>query len=75
MFIFQEITFKNGNIGVGFGGYEAEAGLGGLLTGNAAHGGLSASARTPGGQAAAAGLGGSTGSMFIFSSCLVFTQS
>lgn len=30
-----------------FAGYHAEAGLGGLLTGNAAHGGLSASAGTP----------------------------
>lgn len=42
-----------------FGGYHAEAGLGGLLTGNAAHGGLSASAGTPFGQRAGAGLGGS----------------
>lgn len=41
-----------------FGGYHAEAGLGGLLTGNAAHGGLSASAGTPFGQRAGAGLGG-----------------
>lgn len=44
-----------------FGGYHAEAGLGGLLTGNAAHGGLSASAGTPYGQQAGAGLGGSVG--------------
>lgn len=44
-----------------FGGYHAEAGLGGLLTGNAAHGGLSASAGTPYGQTAVAGLGGNTG--------------
>lgn len=33
-------------------------GLGGLLTGNAAHGGLSASAGTPFGQKAGAGIGG-----------------
>jgi hypothetical protein len=32
---------------VNFAGFNAEAGLGGLLTGNAAHGGLSASAGTP----------------------------
>lgn len=44
-----------------FGGYHAEAGLGGLLTGNAAHGGLTASAGTPYGQSAHAGLGGNTG--------------
>lgn len=44
-----------------FGGYTAEAGLGGLLTGNAAHGGLSASAGTPSGQKAVAGLGGGVG--------------
>lgn len=55
----QFITFKDGKIGVNFLGYHAEAGLGGLLTGNAAHGGLSASAGTPLGQRAAAGLGGS----------------
>lgn len=60
---FQElpITFKDGQIGVNFGGYHAEAGLGGLLTGNAAHGGLTASAGTPFGQTAQAGLGGNTG--------------
>lgn len=56
---FQFITFKDGKIGVNFGGYHAEAGLGGLLTGNAAHGGLSASAGTPFGQRAGAGVGGS----------------
>ncbi|XP_031630432.1 uncharacterized protein LOC116345315 isoform X2 [Contarinia nasturtii] len=55
------ITFKDGKIGVNFGGYHAEAGLGGLLTGNAAHGGLTASAGTPYGQTAHAGLGGNTG--------------
>nr|XP_036223307.1 merozoite surface antigen 2 isoform X1 [Bactrocera oleae] len=55
----QLLTFKDGKFGVNFGGYHAEAGLGGLLTGNAAHGGLSASAGTPFGQRAGAGLGGS----------------
>ncbi|XP_055317654.1 uncharacterized protein LOC129576483 isoform X3 [Sitodiplosis mosellana] len=55
------ITYKDGKIGVNFGGYHAEAGLGGLLTGNAAHGGLTASAGTPFGQSAHAGLGGNTG--------------
>jgi hypothetical protein len=54
----QFITLRDGKIGVNFGGYHAEAGLGGLLTGNAAHGGLSASAGTPFGQRAGAGLGG-----------------
>lgn len=39
-------------------GFRAAAGLGGLLTGNAADGGLHAEAGTPFGQAAAAGLGG-----------------
>ncbi|XP_011196387.2 merozoite surface protein 2 [Zeugodacus cucurbitae] len=55
----QLLTFRDGKFGVNFGGYHAEAGLGGLLTGNAAHGGLSASAGTPYGQRAGAGLGGS----------------
>ncbi|XP_058838875.1 merozoite surface protein 2 isoform X2 [Topomyia yanbarensis] len=54
----QWLSFKDGKFGVNFGGYHAEAGLGGLLTGNAAHGGLSASAGTPHGQQAGAGLGG-----------------
>lgn len=54
----QWLTFKDGKFGVNFGGYHAEAGLGGLLTGNTAHGGLSASAGTPNGQQAGAGLGG-----------------
>lgn len=54
----QLLTFRDGKFGVNFGGYHAEAGLGGLLTGNAAHGGLSASAGTPHGQQAGAGLGG-----------------
>lgn len=59
------ITFKDGMIGVNFGGYHAEAGLGGLLTGNAAHGGLIASAGTPSGQSAVAGLGGNSGRKWI----------
>lgn len=53
-------------IGVNFGGYHAEAGLGGLLTGNAAHGGLIASAGTPSGQSAVAGLGGNSGRKLIW---------
>lgn len=58
-FVQQKLfTFENGNVGVNFGGYKASAGLGGLLTGNPAHGGLQASAETPFGQKAAAGLGG-----------------
>lgn len=60
--VLQFVTFgKDGKVGVNFGGYHASAGLGGLLTGNAAHGGLSASAGTPYGQQAGAGLGGSVG--------------
>lgn len=59
------ITFQDGRIGVNFGGYHAEAGLGGLLTGNAAHGGLSASAGTPFGQTAQAGLGGNAGRKYL----------
>ncbi|CAH0560930.1 unnamed protein product [Brassicogethes aeneus] len=51
-------TFNNGRVGVNFLGYKASAGLGGLLTGNAADGGLHASAETPHGQRAGAGLGG-----------------
>lgn len=39
--------------------------MGGLLTGNAAHGGLSASAGTPFGQTAQAGLGGNTGRKYF----------
>lgn len=68
-FFFQLITLNDGKIGVNFAGYHAEAGLGGLLTGNAAHGGLSASAGTPFGQKAGAGLGGTvTGEgLFLFS--------
>lgn len=59
LFYLQLITLRDGKIGVNFAGYHAEAGLGGLLTGDAAHGGLSASAGTPFGQRAGAGLGGS----------------
>ncbi|XP_020801261.1 uncharacterized protein LOC110178463 isoform X1 [Drosophila serrata] len=54
----QLITLRDGKVGVNFAGYHADAGLGGLLTGIAAHGGLSASAGTPWGPRAAAGLGG-----------------
>ncbi|XP_017123528.1 uncharacterized protein LOC108143539 isoform X2 [Drosophila elegans] len=54
----QLITLHDGKVGVNFAGYHADAGLGGLLTGNSAHGGLSASAGTPWGSRAAAGLGG-----------------
>ncbi|KAH8290491.1 hypothetical protein KR054_003563, partial [Drosophila jambulina] len=54
----QLITLRDGKVGVNFAGYHADAGLGGLLTGNSAHGGLSASAGTPWGARAAAGLGG-----------------
>lgn len=57
----QWLTFKDGKFGVNFGGYHAEAGLGGILTGNSAHGGLVASAGTPQGQQAGAGLGGLLG--------------
>ncbi|KAH8254598.1 hypothetical protein KR032_011084, partial [Drosophila birchii] len=54
----QLITLRDGKVGVNFAGFHADAGLGGLLTGNSAHGGLSASAGTPWGARAAAGLGG-----------------
>ncbi|XP_046743211.1 MHC class II regulatory factor RFX1 isoform X1 [Diprion similis] len=54
----QFLTFKNGNVGVNFGGYHAEAGLGGLLGGGRTAGGLHASAGTPSGANAQAGLGG-----------------
>lgn len=68
------ITFQDGKIGVNFGGYHAEAGLGGLLTGNAAHGGLTASAGTPYGQSAHAGLGGNTGCELILINFLLSKQ-
>lgn len=60
MFYFQDqfLSFKDGKIGVNFGGYHAEAGLGGILTGGRTAGGLSASAGTPSGANAQAGLGG-----------------
>ncbi|XP_032590143.1 uncharacterized protein LOC6561298 [Drosophila grimshawi] len=59
----QLITLRDGKLGVNFAGYHADAGLGGLLTGDAAHGGLSASAGTPWGARSAAGLrGGLNGS-------------
>ncbi|XP_050679156.1 uncharacterized protein LOC126975349 isoform X1 [Leptidea sinapis] len=54
----QFITFKDGKLGVNFGGYHAGVGIGGLL-GNGAAGGLYAEAGTPHGQSARAGLGGS----------------
>ncbi|VEN49106.1 unnamed protein product [Callosobruchus maculatus] len=56
------ISFENGGIGINFLGFRARAGLGGLLTGNAADGGLFAEAGTPFGQNARAGLGGNVGS-------------
>lgn len=54
------ITFENGTIGVNFLGFKASAGLGGLITGNWADGGLHAEAETPFGQRAGAGINGST---------------
>ncbi|XP_023954309.1 uncharacterized protein LOC112057930 [Bicyclus anynana] len=56
----QFLTFKDGKIGVNFGGYHAGVGFGGLFGGNAA-GGLYAEAGTPHGQSAIAGLGGGAG--------------
>ncbi|XP_031782083.1 uncharacterized protein LOC100121212 isoform X1 [Nasonia vitripennis] len=53
------LQFTKGGIRVNFGGYHAQAGLGGLLTGRRADGGLHASAGTPNGAHASAGLGGS----------------
>uniref|UniRef100_A0A1A9W9M4 Uncharacterized protein n=1 Tax=Glossina brevipalpis TaxID=37001 RepID=A0A1A9W9M4_9MUSC len=52
------LTFKDGQVGVNFLGYHAEAGLGGGQNQNGVLGGLHASAGTPWGQNAAAGLGG-----------------
>ncbi|XP_076236549.1 uncharacterized protein LOC143180587 [Calliopsis andreniformis] len=52
------LQFTNGGIRFNFGGYHAEAGLGGLLGGSRTEGGLHASAGTPWGAHAAAGLGG-----------------
>ncbi|XP_037969177.2 uncharacterized protein LOC105389318 [Plutella xylostella] len=53
----QFITFKDGKLGVNFGGYHAGVGIGGLL-GDGTAGGLYAEAGTPLGQHAKAGLGG-----------------
>ncbi|KAI9583513.1 hypothetical protein GQX74_005261 [Glossina fuscipes] len=64
MLIFPEkltkvfLTFKDGQVGVNFLGYHAQAGLGGGQNQNGLLGGLHASAGTPWGQNAAAGLGG-----------------
>uniref|UniRef100_A0A1B0AAY8 Uncharacterized protein n=1 Tax=Glossina pallidipes TaxID=7398 RepID=A0A1B0AAY8_GLOPL len=52
------LTFKDGQVGVNFLGYHAQAGLGGGQNQNGLLGGLHASAGTPWGQNAAAGLGG-----------------
>lgn len=64
---FKLLKFEDGVLKVNFLGYHAQAGLGGLLTGNSAHGGLQASAGTPHGQSAGAGLFGrsGTGKTFI----------
>ncbi|XP_012537422.1 uncharacterized protein LOC105837311 [Monomorium pharaonis] len=53
------LQFTDGGIRVNFGGYHAEAGLGGLLRGTG--GGLYAKAGTPWGAHAGAGLGGQVG--------------
>lgn len=50
------IYFENGTIGVNFFGFKASAGLGSLLTGNPADGGIHAEAETPFGQKAGAGI-------------------
>ncbi|XP_051165889.1 uncharacterized protein LOC127284487 isoform X2 [Leptopilina boulardi] len=55
------LEFKNGAVRLNFGGYHAEAGLGGLLGGGRAGGGLHVSAGTPDGSHASAGLGGLLG--------------
>ncbi|XP_076394050.1 uncharacterized protein LOC100883691 [Megachile rotundata] len=55
------IQFTNGGIRFNFGGYHAAAGLGGLLGGAKAGGGLHASVGTPWGAHAGAGLGGALG--------------
>ncbi|XP_076276419.1 uncharacterized protein LOC143207156 isoform X2 [Lasioglossum baleicum] len=52
------IQFTDGGIRVNFAGFHAQAGLGGLLGGSQTGGGLHASAGTPWGASAAAGLGG-----------------
>ncbi|XP_008547313.1 uncharacterized protein LOC103571089 [Microplitis demolitor] len=58
LFSLPFLEFKNGGVRVNFAGYHAEAGLGGLLTGDAKSGGLFAGAGTPFGAHASAGLGG-----------------
>lgn len=53
---------EKGDVGASWGGYSASAGLGGIVSDNGvAKGGLHASAGTPDGHVAAAGLGGSAG--------------
>lgn len=52
------LQFKNGGLRLNFAGYHAEAGLGGLLDNSRTGGGLHASAGTPFGPQASAGLGG-----------------
>ncbi|XP_015181420.1 PREDICTED: uncharacterized protein LOC107069023 [Polistes dominula] len=52
------LQFTNGGVRVNFAGYHAEAGLGGLLGNSQTGGGLHASAGTPFGPQASAGLGG-----------------
>lgn len=53
----QGITFQDGRLGVNFGGYNAGVGFGA--------GGLSASAGTPNGQRAEAGLGGTINGIYL----------
>lgn len=53
----QGITFQDGRLGVNFGGYNAGVGFG--------PGGLSASAGTPNGQRAEAGLGGTINGIYL----------
>ncbi|XP_031839782.1 uncharacterized protein LOC116430162 isoform X2 [Nomia melanderi] len=52
------LQFTDGGIRVNFAGFHAQAGLGGILGGTGTGGGLHASAGTPWGASAAAGLGG-----------------
>lgn len=52
------LQFTNGGVRLNFAGYHAEAGLGGLLDNSRTGGGLHASAGTPFGPQASAGLGG-----------------
>lgn len=55
------MQFTNGGVRLNFGGYHAEAGLGGLLGGGKGGGGLHVSAGTSDGAHASAGLGGLLG--------------